>query len=146
VTCGSFIIVCIAKHKEKRQRQKEKEEKIKTQKMQRIVQRPNACLPFVFHTHTQRIFFFMPWFKDSLCLFLLYFFWVCAHFFSSHYYPVYCTPYNVKGFFMSPLLAPSPHCSAMRWMIASGGSNICAGWLILGAFCLDLLKIKHVAR
>lgn len=81
--------------------------------------------------------------RDTLRIIALYLFWLSAHFFASQYYPKLCTPYDLHGFFMSPLLAPTAHCSAMRWMINHGGNTICGGWLFLGSLCLDLLTIKH---
>lgn len=81
--------------------------------------------------------------RDTVRIFVLYTFWVLAHYLASHFYARQCTPYNVQGFFMSPLMAPAAHCTAMRWMISHGGNTLCGGWLFFGSMMLDVLSIKH---
>jgi hypothetical protein len=81
--------------------------------------------------------------RDTVRIFSLYLFWCAAHFVASQNYPRLCTPYGLKGFLMSPLMAPSAHCVGMRWIINHGGNTICAGWLFVGSIVVDVLTIKH---
>ena len=65
---------------------------------------------------------------------LFYLAWIIAHFAAAHIYARYCTPYTVWGFIMSPLIASSPHCAGLRWVISTGGSNITAMWALAGVW------------
>ena len=64
----------------------------------------------------------------------IYFIWVGLHYVSSHAYVNLCVPYTVKGFFMSPIQSPMPHCVALRYMIYTGGEYINKMWWILGVW------------
>ena len=81
--------------------------------------------------------------KNTVKLLLIYLFWIVAHYLSSQYYPKLCVPFNLRGFFLSPLMVPSAHCTAMRWMITAGGNNICTGWLFLMSILMDLLSVRR---
>jgi hypothetical protein len=81
--------------------------------------------------------------RDTVRIICLYTFWCIAHFFASHYYPVICMPYSVRGFLFSPLMAPAAHCNALRWMINQGGATLCGGWMVLASLCMDVLSLKH---
>ena len=81
--------------------------------------------------------------RNTAKLLLIYLFWIVAHYFSSQYYPKICVPYDLRGFFLSPLMVPSAHCTVMRWMITNGGNNICAGWIFLMSFALDALSVRR---
>jgi hypothetical protein len=74
-------------------------------------------------------------------LIAVYVLWVFLHFLSAQFYPKYCAPMTGMGFILSPLLTPTPHCTAMRWMIYQGGLNISQIWIILGAIGLDALSV-----
>jgi hypothetical protein len=62
----------------------------------------------------------------------LYFFWIALHYTSSHLYVYFCTPYSIRGFLMSPIQSPMPHCSALRYMIYNGGEYINKMWWVFG--------------
>jgi len=64
----------------------------------------------------------------------IYGFWILAHFISAHLYTEFCTPKTFIGFISSPLLASSPHCNGLRWMINEGANSINAMWIILGTW------------
>ena len=67
---------------------------------------------------------------------LFYVIWVALHFASTHLYGHFCTPWTLHGFFLSPLMAPSPHCAALRWVINTGGDTINLMWFAIGTTTL----------
>jgi hypothetical protein len=69
----------------------------------------------------------------------IYFMWIFIHFISSHLYSQYCTPPSVLGLIMSPLVAATPPCSALRWCIAQGADIISIMWVVFGTWCATML-------
>jgi hypothetical protein len=79
-----------------------------------------------------------PSFKDFVKSFIvangIYGFWILVHFLSAHLYAEWCTPKTFVGFISSPLLASSPHCNGLRWMINEGANSINAMWMLLATW------------
>ena len=73
-------------------------------------------------------------------LFGIYLLWICLHYAASQLYVPLCAPNDVKGFVLSPFIAPAPHCQALRWLIYNGGNSISAMWIIFGTWCLSYLS------
>ena len=86
---------------------------------------------------------------DSFCEILqsirkicgIYFAWIALHYAATHLYVYACTPGTLYGFAIAAFLAPTPHCQALRWLIYTGGNNIGAMWILLGAWCMKYLSI-----
>lgn len=80
----------------------------------------------------------IEWGKSFLSVFGLYAVWICIHYASSHLYIHWCVPATIFGFIMSPFIAPSPHCQALRWAIHNGGNSIIAMWVLLGIWLMKM--------
>ena len=63
-----------------------------------------------------------------------YFIWTALHYASSQAYTVYCTPKTFTGYILSPFIATTAHCKALRWVTYHGGNVIENMWLILGTW------------
>jgi hypothetical protein len=63
-----------------------------------------------------------------------YFIWTFLHYISSQAYSNYCTPYTFSGYMLSPFVATTPHCRALRWVTFHGGNTIENMWIILGTW------------
>ena len=64
----------------------------------------------------------------------VYLVWILIHYVMSQCYVQFCTPPNIYGFIMSPLLSSAPHCKAMRWAIYTGANTIESMWIIIGTW------------
>lgn len=74
--------------------------------------------------------------NTSICIYLL---WIVLHYISPHLYVHFCVPLTLQGFIMSPFIAPSPHCQALRWAIYNGGNTIIAMWVVFGTWIMQKL-------
>jgi hypothetical protein len=72
----------------------------------------------------------------------IYFMWIVLHYISPHLYTYFCTPSTAYGFFMSPFMAPTPHCSALRWVMYTGGNTITAMWVLIGGWIVQRIIIQ----
>ena len=63
--------------------------------------------------------------------------WIIAHYVAANVYPMMCADLTLKGFLMSPFVVATPHCTALRWVIDSGGNVITSMWVVLGAWCIS---------
>jgi len=72
----------------------------------------------------------------------MYIAWIVLHYICSHLYIQMCTPSTLYGFITSPIMAPTPHCSAFRWVIYTGGNTISTMWLIIGGWLMHKLIIN----
>jgi len=71
----------------------------------------------------------------------IYIFWIIVHFISANLYAYYCAHLSLVGFFMSAFQAPSPHCTALRWAVTTGGNIITQMWCVLGTWiCGKIFK------
>ena len=73
----------------------------------------------------------------------IYMLWIILHFVSPHIYVYLCTPATYIGLLMSPLIAPAPHCLAIRWIIYNGGSMISNMWIALAGWAIHKLLITN---
>jgi hypothetical protein len=71
----------------------------------------------------------------------VYILWVFLHFVSANLYVYYCAHKSFFGALMSPLLASSPHCRALRWVLNSSAQSIDAMWLVLSAWVCSKLAL-----
>jgi hypothetical protein len=70
--------------------------------------------------------------------------WIAAHYAATHAYVKYCTPATILGFVLSPLIASTPHCEGIRWVISTGGSNMKMMWGLVGVWVA--VKITTLVR
>jgi hypothetical protein len=68
---------------------------------------------------------------DAVKIYLL---WALLHYFAGHYYVPFCSPYGIWGFIITPILAATPQCKALRWIITTGGNTMETMWVIFGVW------------
>ena len=76
-----------------------------------------------------------------ILLFGYYLMWITLHYAAVHLYPMYCAPFTITGFVLSPFMVAAPHCVAMRWLISEGSNVIVTMWVSIGAYA-----IHHMLR
>ena len=69
----------------------------------------------------------------------IYLIWIVVHYLSAHLYARWCVPPTIIGFILAPFLVPAPHCTALRWAIATGGHQIIAMWALIGTWLFNLI-------
>jgi len=74
---------------------------------------------------------------SCLGIFGIYLLWICLHYIAPHLYVRFCVPATIIGFIMSPFIATSPHCQAIRWTIHNGGNTITAMWILMGTWIIQ---------
>jgi hypothetical protein len=82
------------------------------------------------------------YFKEAAKIALIYFAWICLHYFSPHLYSYFCVPKTIAGFLASPFLATAPHCQALRWSIYTGANQILAMWTTFGSWLIMKMALK----
>ena len=65
--------------------------------------------------------------------------WTLVHYASAHVYRTLCVPLTPVGFLLSPLVASTPHCTALRWMIHTGGLTMADCWSTMAVVSTSLL-------
>jgi len=75
-------------------------------------------------------------------LFGIYLVWIFLHFVAAHLYVRLCNELSIIGFILSPFLASSLHCQALRWIIGNGAININAMWMTFGTWIISKMIIK----
>jgi len=70
---------------------------------------------------------------------LFYGLWIALHFLAAHMYTEFCVPMTLKGFLLSSLVSPSPHCTGLRWAINAGGDAINAMWFAFGTAVIAII-------
>ena len=70
----------------------------------------------------------------------IYVIWIFIHYFAGILYHHYCTPSSFIGFITSSLLAITPECKALRWIIYTGGNVISDLWIIVGTWVTYKLR------
>ena len=76
-----------------------------------------------------------------ISLFGYYMMWITLHYAAVHLYPMYCAPFTITGFVLSPFMVAAPHCVAMRWLISEGSKVIVTMWVSIGA-----CAVHHMIR
>lgn len=64
----------------------------------------------------------------------VYIIWTTIHFFATHVYAKYCTPFSIWGYLMAPFIVSSPHCAGLRWCIVKGADTMIAMWIVMGTW------------
>ena len=73
----------------------------------------------------------------------IYLLWVLLHFTASQIYVPTCSPFSFWGFIITPILAATPQCKALRWVITTGGSTMETMWVILGVWLCSQISIPY---
>ena len=73
----------------------------------------------------------------------IYLLWVVLHFSASQVYVPICSPFSFWGFIITPILAATPQCKALRWVITTGGSTMETMWVILGVWLCSKISIPY---
>ena len=73
----------------------------------------------------------------------IYLLWVLLHFSASQVYVPICSPFSFWGFLITPILAATPQCKALRWIINTGGSTMETMWVILGVWFCSQISIPY---
>lgn len=71
---------------------------------------------------------------------LVYLVWITIHYVASHLYISLCTPLSLRGFIMSAILVPAPHCQGLRWVVFNGAVKIEGMWVLLGGYILHFIE------
>jgi hypothetical protein len=75
---------------------------------------------------------------------LIYMAWIVLHFGASNLYNYFCVPLTVKGLLLSPFMTSTPQCTAIRWTINQGASQISTMWVILASMGMEFISFgKH---
>jgi hypothetical protein len=73
----------------------------------------------------------------------IYLLWAFLHFCASQLYVPTCSPYSFWGFIITPILAVTPQCKALRWVISTGGSTMETMWVILGVWLCSKISMPY---
>ena len=64
---------------------------------------------------------------------LFYISWVIVHFISAQLYSHHCAYFSWKGFLISPLMAVTPYCQGIEWMLRNSIEIIKNMWILIGS-------------
>ena len=67
---------------------------------------------------------------------MLYLMYVVIHYLTPYIYIQLCVPRTMIGFFLSPMMVPTPHCKAIRWVFSYTSTSIDGMWIMLGAWLI----------
>ena len=80
--------------------------------------------------------------KEMRTAIVFYFMWITLHYIAPHVYTYLCTPITILGFLISPFVAATPHCSALRWVIYEGGNMITTMWIGVGSYLATKMLMR----
>jgi len=75
-----------------------------------------------------------PYAKFMYRVSAIYVFWILLHYTTAHMYVRFCAAPGLYGLIVSPFLISAPHCIAMRWVFAKGGTIIEGMWILAGTW------------
>ena len=75
-----------------------------------------------------------PYVKFMYRVSAIYVFWILLHYTTAHMYVRFCAAPGLYGLIVSPFLISAPHCIAMRWVFAKGGTIIEGMWILAGTW------------
>ena len=78
--------------------------------------------------------FILKYIKIAFEIIGIYLLWIILHYVAGILYCKLCTPTNIVGFIISPFIALTPYCRALRWVIFNGGNIINNMWIVLGTW------------
>ena len=76
-------------------------------------------------------------------VFTIYLMWIIAHYIASNLYAYHCTYKSIYGFIISPLMAVTPYCRGILWVITKGSDTITNMWFLMGT-AVSAMVIKYL--
>lgn len=76
----------------------------------------------------------------------MYIVWIFLHYGAAHLYQMHCAPSGFWGFILSPLMASTPYCTGLVWILQNSVIKFMAIWTIFGSwvsFNLNKTNITH---
>lgn len=64
----------------------------------------------------------------------MYFVWIILHYVSAHLYKMHCAPSGIWGFLLSPLMASTPYCTGLVWIMQNSVVKFMAIWALVGSW------------
>lgn len=64
----------------------------------------------------------------------MYIIWIILHYVSAHLYKLHCAPSGIWGFILSPLMASTPYCTGLVWVLQNSVLKFMAIWTIVGSW------------
>ena len=64
----------------------------------------------------------------------MYIVWILLHYVSAHLYKMHCAPDGLWGFLISPLMASTPYCTGLIWILQNSVIQFMAVWTIVGSW------------
>ena len=79
-------------------------------------------------TNTKSLFKYI---STPICM---YFVWIILHYISAHLYKMHCAPSGIWGFLLSPLMASTPYCTGLVWIMQNSAVKFMAIWAFVGSW------------
>ncbi len=70
----------------------------------------------------------------------MYIMWIVLHYLAANLYNMHCAPSGVVGFAISPLMASTPYCSGLLWILQNSTVKFLAIWTIIGSWIKQKLN------
>ncbi len=132
-TSSSILLSESSESEESEESEKSSESNMETKKTQIQTQPQNQYRTFIVSSAINTTYIMY----DTTKIYLL---WILLHYIASQIYAPICSPYSFWGFIIAPILAVTPQCRALRWIINTGGNTMETMWVILGAwFCSKII-------
>lgn len=64
----------------------------------------------------------------------MYLVWIILHYLAAHLYKMHCAPNGIWGFLLSPLMASTPYCTGLVWVLQNSVIKFMAIWTIVGSW------------
>jgi len=74
----------------------------------------------------------------------MYFVWIILHYISAHLYTMHCAPTGVWGFLLSPIMASTPYCTGLVWIMQNSVIKFMAIWTIVGSWINITLNKQEI--
>lgn len=76
----------------------------------------------------------------------MYFVWIILHYASAHLYKMCCAPSGIWGFLLSPLMASTPYCTGLVWIMQHSVIKFMAIWTIVGSWVNITLNKTEIMK
>ena len=64
----------------------------------------------------------------------MYMVWVTLHYIAAHLYKNHCAPSGFWGFILSPIMASTPYCTGLVWILQNSVIKFMTIWTIIGSW------------
>lgn len=76
----------------------------------------------------------------------MYFVWIILHYVSAHLYKMHCAPSGIWGFLLSPLMASTPYCTGLVWIMQNSVVKFMAIWALVGSWINITLNKNELVK